>query len=102
MIPPTAIILPLYVTEQRLGLLNTHLGVILADLALAVPIFIFLMSAYSVGSRRSCGTPRGVDGASEIQVYWRVILPISTPAIITTACWSSCGAGTICCCGCCS
>ena len=84
MIPPTAIILPLYVTEQRLGLLNTHLGVILADLALAVPIFIFLMSAYFRRIPKELRDAARVDGASEIQVYWRVILPISTPAIITT------------------
>ncbi len=84
MIPPTAIILPLYITEQKLGLLNTHLGVIFADLALALPIFVFLMSAYFKKIPPSLREAAKIDGANEWQIFWKIIMPISTPAIITT------------------
>lgn len=85
MIPVTAIILPLFQTVRALGLINTHLGVILADLALAVSIFVFMFSSYFVGIPKALHEAARIDGATEFQIYRRVVMPIATPAVITTA-----------------
>ncbi len=84
MIPVTAIILPLYTTVRSLGLINTHLGVIFADLALAMPVFVFMFSSYFVSIPKALHEAARVDGATELQIYRRVVMPISVPAIITT------------------
>ena len=84
MIPVTAIILPLYATIRSVGLINTHLGVILCDLALALPVFVFMFSSYFVTIPKALHEAARIDGATEIQIYRRVIMPISIPAIITT------------------
>ena len=84
MIPVTAIILPLYTTVRSIGLINTHLGVIFADLALAMPVFVFMFSSYFMSIPKALHEAARVDGATEFQIYRRVVMPISVPAIITT------------------
>ncbi|WP_421725977.1 carbohydrate ABC transporter permease [Bauldia sp.] len=84
MIPVTAIILPLYTTVRSVGLVNTYLGVIFSDLALAMPVFVFLFSSYFVGVPKALHEAARIDGANELQIYWRIIMPISVPAVITT------------------
>ncbi|SDE37003.1 carbohydrate ABC transporter permease [Limimaricola pyoseonensis] len=84
MIPVTAIILPLYSTVRSFGLINSHLGVILADLALAVSVFVFMFTSYFVGIPKALHEAARIDGASEFQIYRRVVLPISAPVIVTT------------------
>lgn len=85
MIPVTAIILPLYSIVRSLGLVNTHMGVIFSDLALAVSIFIFMFTSYFVGIPKALHEAARIDGATEFQTYRRVVMPIATPAIVTTA-----------------
>lgn len=84
MIPVTAIILPLYTRVRSLGLINTHLGVILPDLALAMPVFVFMFVSYFVTIPKALHEAAKLDGATELQIYRRVIMPIAMPAIVTT------------------
>ncbi len=85
MIPVTAIILPLYSIVRAFDLVNTHLGVILADLALALSVFVFLFSSYFLGVPKALHEAARIDGATEFQIYRRVVMPIATPAVVTTA-----------------
>lgn len=85
MIPVTAIILPLYSTVRSFGLLNTHFGVIVSDVALALPVFVFLFLSYFKTIPKALHEAAKVDGANEWQIYRRVIMPASIPVIITTA-----------------
>jgi raffinose/stachyose/melibiose transport system permease protein len=64
MIPVTAIVLPLYSTVRSVGLINTHLGVILSDLALALPIFVFLFVSYFKSIPKALHEAARIDGAS--------------------------------------
>jgi ABC-type glycerol-3-phosphate transport system permease component len=83
MIPATAIILPLYSSLRGLGLINTRAGVILADVALAMPIFVFLFESYFKKVPNALREAAKVDGASEWQIYRRIVLPISMPVVVT-------------------
>ena len=85
MIPVTAIILPLYSVVRSFDLINTHLGVIVADLALAVSIFVFMFTSYFVSIPKALHEAARIDGATEFQIYRRVVMPVATPAIVTTA-----------------
>lgn len=85
MIPVTAIILPLYSVVRSFDLINTHLGVVLADLALAVSIFVFMFTSYFVSIPKALHEAARIDGATEFQIYRRVVMPTATPAIVTTA-----------------
>ena len=85
MIPVTAIVLPLFQIVRGFGLLNTHLGVIFADLALALSVFVFVFSTYFVGVPKELHEAARIDGATEFQIYRRVVMPIAVPAVVTTA-----------------
>ncbi len=85
MIPVTAIVLPLYSVVRSFGLVNTHLGVILSDVALAVSVFVFMFMSYFVGIPKALHEAARIDGATEFQIYRRVIMPIAVPAVLTTA-----------------
>jgi ABC-type glycerol-3-phosphate transport system permease component len=85
MVPASAIVLPLYTTVRTFGLINTHVGVILSDVALALPFFVFLFESYFKKIPMALHEAAKVDGASEWQIYRRIIMPASTPVVITTA-----------------
>jgi ABC-type glycerol-3-phosphate transport system permease component len=85
MVPASAIVLPLYSTVRAFGLVNTQLGVILSDVALALPVFVFLFESYFKKIPMALHEAAKVDGADEWQIYRRIIMPASVPVIITTA-----------------
>lgn len=85
MVPPTGIIIPLYVTLRDFGLVNKHLGVILADVSLALPIFVFLIRAFFQGLPKDLQDAAKVDGAGELRTFWSIMLPLAKPVVVTTA-----------------
>lgn len=84
-IPVAAIIIPLYLTMRDVRLLDSYGSVIVADIALAAPIFVFIMRAFFKDLPRELDDAARVDGASEFQVFWQVMLPLARPGIVTVA-----------------
>lgn len=85
MAPVTALILPLYAIINSFGLVNTRLAVIAADLALALPFFIFIVRAYFLNIPAELRDAAKVDGASELRIFWNVIFPLAKPMIVVVA-----------------
>jgi multiple sugar transport system permease protein len=56
------------------------------------PFYIFLMRQFMLGIPRELSDAARVDGASEIQAFWRVILPLTKPAIVVVAIFAAVGA----------
>ncbi len=84
-IPVAAIIIPLYLTMRDFHLLNTYGSVIVADIALAAPIFVFIMRAFFKDLPRELDDAARIDGANEWQIFWQVMLPLAKPGILTVA-----------------
>lgn len=84
-IPVGAIIIPLYLIMRDFGLINTHGAVIVADVALAAPIFIFIMRAAFKDLPGELEDAARIDGATEIRIFWDVMLPLVKPALLTLA-----------------
>src|SRR5918997_2119760 len=84
-IPVAAIIIPLYVTMRDFRLLNTYGSVIVADIALAAPIFVFIMRAFFKDLPSELDDAARVDGANEFQIFWQVMLPLAKPGLMTVA-----------------
>ena len=82
-LPPIVMLVPLFRMIQGLGLVNTYIGVMLPHLANAFGIF--LMRQYTRGVPDELIDAARVDGASEWSVVWRVVAPLSAPAIATLA-----------------
>lgn len=82
-IPTSAIIIPLYLIMRDFGLINTYGAVIVADVALAAPIFIFIMRAAFRDLPRELEDAARIDGATEFGIFWKVMLPLAKPALLT-------------------
>jgi multiple sugar transport system permease protein len=82
-IPAQVAMLPLFLLLKQIGLINTYAGVIVPSMA---TIFgIFLVRQYALGIPDSLLEAARIDGASELEVYRKVVLPLLTPILITLA-----------------
>ena len=68
-----------FITISRLGLANSYAGVILPSLASVIGIFL-MRQAY-LGVPRELLDAAKVDGASELRIYWQIMLPLCAPAL---------------------
>ncbi len=84
-VPVAAIIIPLYITMRDFRLLDSYGSVIVADVALAAPIFVFIMRAFFKDLPPELDDAARVDGASEFQIFWQVMLPLARPGLLTVA-----------------
>jgi len=82
-LPIWLFLVPLYFMWNRLGLINTLPGVILIYIALNAPLAIFLLRSFMVQLPRDFEDAARVDGANEMQVLMRVVLPLSWPGFLT-------------------
>ena len=82
-LPIHLFLVPLFVLWRELELLNTYYGLVLIYIALNVPLAIFLLRSYMVQLPRDFEDAARVDGASEWQVFTRVVVPLSWPGFLT-------------------
>ncbi len=83
MFVPIAVTIPRFLIIQRLGLLNTFWVHILP--ALAMPVGLFLLKQFMDTLPNEMIEAAQIDGASDWQIYWNIILPLIRPAIATIA-----------------
>ncbi len=88
MLPGHVTLIPTYVLFNQLGWLNTFLPLTVPHFFSVGAFFVFLMVQFIRGIPRDLDDAAAVDGAGPFQIYWRIILPLSTPALITTAIFS--------------
>ena len=81
MIPAGMLILPLFLMIMKLNLMNTYLGMIIAYSVSSLPFSIWILKGYYDTIPRSLEEAALVDGTSQVGAFWRIILPLSTPAL---------------------
>lgn len=84
MFPVVLLILPLFVLMRRLGLLDTHVSLILANATVAIPFAVWMLTSYVAAIPRSLDEAAMIDGCSRLAALRRVILPLAMPGIIST------------------
>lgn len=81
MVPFQVIMIPLYMEEYKLGILNTFAGLILPRLASAYGIY--LLASFFSGIPKSLEEAARIDGMSDIKIYAQIIVPLSKPAFVS-------------------
>jgi raffinose/stachyose/melibiose transport system permease protein len=84
-IPVFVLIAPLYLLQRDLGLLNTHLGVILAYSALNLPVAIFFYTSFLRQVPIELEEAASLDGASSLRIFLTIIFPLLRPITATLA-----------------
>ncbi len=70
MIPPVAVVIPLFVFMKRLGLFNSYPSIIIPYIVFGLPVSTFIFKSY-------------IDGCGEFGIFLRILLPIIKPAVAT-------------------
>ena len=83
--PAVAIIAPLFVQYAQVGLINTYASVIITDTVFALPLTIWLLVAFFRELPVDLEDAAKVDGATTIQAFRKVIVPLAAPGVFTTA-----------------
>jgi multiple sugar transport system permease protein len=84
MLPPVAVVLPIYVLFQQLHLLDTRVALIITYLATNLPIVVWLMRDYFQSIPLELEESAAVDGASRYRIFWSIVLPLSVPGLVAT------------------
>ncbi|SFC62977.1 fructooligosaccharide transport system permease protein [Alkalibacterium subtropicum] len=80
-IPGETIIITKFVITERLGILNTPLAVILP--LLATPLYIYMFTIFFRAISTELQEAAMLEGATKFKIYWKIMLPMSKPAIAT-------------------
>lgn len=84
-LPYQVILIPLTVIMAQTGLALTHFGLILSYLILNLPLASVLLGTFFTGLPRELEEAAEVDGASKIQTFFQVVMPVALPAYASTA-----------------
>lgn len=88
MFPATMLLLPMYIMLVQLHLINTFIGIVIMYSATALPFCIWQMKGYYDTIPPSLEEAGRIDGASQSQIFFRIILPLAAPALVITALFS--------------
>jgi len=85
MLPVQLAMVPLFFELRAVGLLNSKLGLILVYTANGLPFAIFILAGFFRSLPRSLYEAAVIDGCSEFAAFWRVLLPLARPGLVTVA-----------------
>ncbi|WIN00516.1 carbohydrate ABC transporter permease [Actinoplanes oblitus] len=84
MFPVTVAITPLYILVKTIGLVNTLPGVILPQIAFGLPTTIIILVPFLRAIPKEIEEAAAIDRCSRLGFFWRMVLPLSVPGLITT------------------
>ena len=84
MLPPVAIVIPIYIFFQQLELLDTWAALIIAYVASHLPIVVWLMRDYFQSIPIELEESAAIDGASPYRIFRSIVLPLSIPGLVAT------------------
>src|SRR5215212_667721 len=84
MFPGIVIIIPLFIALSRLRLIDTYAGLVLVYLSFVLPIVIWILKGFFESIPPELEKAAAVDGASTLQTFTRIVLPISLPPLFAT------------------
>ena len=83
-LPPIVVIIPIYMMFQAVGLLDTHLALIIAYAVANLPIVVWLMHDFFAGLPIELEESAQLDGATRFGIFWDIVLPLTRPGFAAT------------------
>jgi ABC-type glycerol-3-phosphate transport system permease component len=84
-LPPVVVVIPFFTLFRRIGLIDTHLGLIIINLSLTIPYAVWMLKGFADALPGEVEEAAMVDGCNEFQVLRHVTFPLLMPGVITTA-----------------
>ncbi len=83
-LPPIVVVIPIYVMFQAVGLLDTHLALILLYAVANMPIVVWLMYDFFSNLPIELEESAQLDGATRAFIFWDIVLPLTRPGLAAT------------------
>ncbi|HEX4261497.1 MAG TPA: carbohydrate ABC transporter permease, partial [Acetobacteraceae bacterium] len=81
-IPMSFLAIPFYAIMKSYGLADNALSVIAVEVTFATPYAIFIFQQYSASIPHELDEAARIDGASPVQIFWRIYIPLMAPALV--------------------
>lgn len=88
MLPVQVTLIPQYIIFNNIGWVDTFYPLLIPGLMGGQPFFIFLLIQFIRGIPRELDEAAFMDGANKFDIYWRIVLPLLKPALVTVALFS--------------
>ena len=85
MMPPIAVAIPMFFIYKDIGLMDTHLGIIIIHALMNLPLAVLLLKSFFDDVPREIDESALIDGASRWMIFRRIILPIASGGVAATA-----------------
>jgi ABC-type glycerol-3-phosphate transport system permease component len=85
LVPGALMLIPMYLIISNLGLKDTYLGLIIANMSFAVPFCTWLLMGYLRNISVEMEEAALIDGCTRLQTLWHIVIPLSIPGIVTAA-----------------
>lgn len=84
MLPPVAVVIPIYILFQRMALLDTRTALVITYVATNLPIVIWLMRDYFQTIPIELEECAAIDGASRYRIFQTIVIPLAVPGLVAT------------------
>jgi len=81
LIPAAMLLVPLYILAAQLKLTNSYIGMVIGLSVTSVPFSVWILKGYYDTVPIELEEAARIDGCSQLEAFWRVLLPLSTPAL---------------------
>ena len=88
MFPATMLLLPFFIILSKLGLINSYVGLVIIYSSTALPFCIWQMKGFYDTIPQALEESAYLDGCNQFQAFYKIVLPLSTPALVITALFS--------------
>lgn len=92
MIPASMLMIPIYILAIRLGLVGTYRGLVIAYCVTSVPFSIWILKGYYDTVPIDLEEAAKIDGATQLEAFTKILLPLSAPALAITFLYNFTGA----------
>lgn len=83
LMPGISFLMPWYIVFSRLHLMDSYAALILSHMLIALPVVVWIMSSYFESIPVELEASAMVDGATRQYAFWKIVLPLSMPGVIT-------------------
>ena len=83
-VPVQLIIIPIFVMFRQAGLLGSLWSLVLVYSVLGIPLAVLVMTGFFAALPRDLEEAARIDGANHFQIFWRIMLPLTRPALSAT------------------
>lgn len=88
LVPVFALVVPFYIILRQMGLTESKMGLVLAHLSFTIPFSVWMMRSFFAGIPPDVDKAAMVDGCNRWQAFYRVVLPLAVPGLISVGLFS--------------